>query len=239
MRPRICVPLPIERLSDLSSLIRRAQDAGADFIEVRLDFLQEDILGQMNVLEKEIADASVPLIATNREHRQGGKKVQEEKKRVEILIKAAEIGFEYVDVELSTRDLKQAINRIVNLGSKPVISYHNFKNTPSEVEMEKIVKSQIEAGASVCKLVTTANTIEDGIRCLLFTYKMSRVTDIVCFAMGRQGTISRILSPIFGALFTFSSLEQGLETGSGQTSIFELKEFYKKLGVFYDCYRKN
>ncbi|MBS7615522.1 type I 3-dehydroquinate dehydratase [Candidatus Bathyarchaeota archaeon] len=231
MKPRICVPLPIERLSELSGMIRRAQNAGADLIEIRLDYLQEDILCQMDVIKKEIAKASVPLIATNREHSQGGKKVQDEKKRVEILIKAAEIGFEYVDIELSTMNLKQTINKIANYGSKPIISYHNFKNTPSEAEMEKIVKSQIEAEASVCKLVTTANTFEDSIRCLLFTYKMSEVTDIVCFAMGRQGTISRILSPIFGALFTFSSLEQGLETGLGQIPVFELKEFYKKLGV--------
>ncbi|MBS7657481.1 type I 3-dehydroquinate dehydratase [Candidatus Bathyarchaeota archaeon] len=231
MKPRICVPLPIQKISELHKMIRRAQDAGADFIEVRLDYLQEDILDQMDVLKKEIAEASVPLIATNREHNQGGKKVQEEKKRVEVLIKTAEIGFDYVDIELSTLDLKQTINRIANYGSKPIISYHSFKDTPSEVEMEKILKSQIEAGASVCKLVTTANTLDDSIRCLFFTYKMSKVTDIVCFAMGKIGFISRVLSPIFGALFTFSSLEQGLETAPGQIPILELKDFYRKLGV--------
>jgi 3-dehydroquinate dehydratase len=60
---------------------------------------------------------------------------------------------------------------------------------------------------------------------------MSNVTDIVCFAMGSQGVLSRILSPLFGGFFTFSALEVGLETSSGQISLTELKELYRKLGV--------
>jgi 3-dehydroquinate dehydratase type I len=231
MKPRICVPLPAERLSDLASMIRRAENLGADLIEVRLDYLQEDVLGQMDNIKKIISQVSVPLIATNREHSQGGKKVQEEEQRVRTLIKAAEIGFPYVDIELSTAVLRPTVRKLVDLGSKPIISFHDFRNTPLDFEMERIVKSQIEAGAMICKIVTTANTLDDNLRCLLFTRKMSKVTDIVCFAMGSQGVISRILSPLFGAFFTLSSLETGLETASGQVSFSELKELYGKLGV--------
>lgn len=231
MKPRICVPLPVERLSDLASMIRRAENEGADLIEIRLDYLQEDILSQIDDVKKVIDKVSVPLIATNREHSQGGKRVQEEKQRIKTLIKAAEIGFQYVDVELTTAGLKPIIKKVVGLGSKPIVSFHDFKGTPSDLEMEKIVKSQIEAGATVCKIVTTANTLEDSVRCLLFTYKMSKVKDTVCFAMGSQGALSRILSPLFGAFFTFSSLEPEFETASGQVSVSELKELYKRLGV--------
>jgi len=231
VKPRICVPLPVERLSDLASMISKAEDAGADLIELRLDYLQQDILSQMDDVKKVICKVSVPLIATNREHSQGGKQVQEEKQRIKTLIKAAEIGFQYVDIELTTTGLKQITKKIVDFGSKPIISFHDFKGTPSDSEMERIAKSQIEASATVCKIITTANTLEDSLRCLLFTHKMSKVTDIVCFAMGSQGVLSRILSPLFGAFFTFSSLEPELETASGQVSVSELRELYKKLGV--------
>lgn len=231
MKPKICVPLPVERLSDLASMISRAEDAGADLIEIRLDYLREDILSQLNDVEKVISQVSVPLIATNRERSQGGKRVQKEDRRIQTLIKSAEIGFQYVDIELTTASLETVAKKILDCGSKPIISFHDFEGTPSDSEMEKIVNSQIKAGASICKLVTTAKTLDDSVRCLLFTQKMSKVTDIVCFAMGSQGVLSRILSPLFGGFFTFSALEAGLETSMGQTSLTELKELYIKLGV--------
>ncbi|MEM2914535.1 MAG: type I 3-dehydroquinate dehydratase [Candidatus Bathyarchaeia archaeon] len=231
MKPRICVSIPLERSSELSSLIRRAQDAGADFIEVRLDYLKGEILTKMNSIEKAILNASVPLIATNRKYEQGGRRPQNEETRIVTLTKAAEIGFQYVDIELSSENLKVIVKRIRDLGSKPILSFHDFKGTPSDSEMEKIMKMQLESGAEVCKIVTTANTLEDNIKCLLFTQKMSQVMNIVCFAMGSKGILSRVLSPLFGSFFTFSSLEPKLETASGQFSISELKEIYKKLGV--------
>jgi len=231
VKPKICVPLPVERPSELASMIRRAQNAGADFIEIRLDYFKGELLGLMDNIEKAINDVSVPMIATNREYKQGGWQVQNEQTRVMALIKAAEIGFQYVDIELGTENLKAAVKKILDLGSKPIVSFHDFKGTPSDSEMKKIMKLQVEAGAEVCKIITTATNLDDSIRCLLFTQKMSRVTDIVCFAMGNKGVLSRVLSPLFGAFFTFSSLEPGLETASGQFPIFELREIYKKLGV--------
>jgi 3-dehydroquinate dehydratase type I len=116
-------------------------------------------------------------------------------------------------------------------GSKPIVSFHDFDETPSDSEMEDPVNSEIKAGAAVCKLVTTAKTLNNNIRCLLLTQKMSKVTDIVCFAMGNQGLLSRVLSPLFGGFFTFSSLDTGLETSTSQIPITELKELYRKLGA--------
>ena len=230
MKPRICVPLPVERLSGLTSMIKRAENAGADLIEIRLDYLK-DTQSQLDTVKEVISQVSVPLIATNREHSQGGKRVQKEELRVQTLVKAAEIGFQYVDIELTTASLETIVKKILDCGSKPIISFHDFKGTPSDSEMENIVNSQIKAGASICKVVTTAKILEDSVRCLLFTQKMSKVADIVCFAMGSQGVLSRILSPLFGGFFTFSALEVGLETSSGQISLTELKELYRKLGV--------
>jgi 3-dehydroquinate dehydratase type I len=230
VKPRICVPLLVERLSDLTSMIKRAENAGADLIEIRLDYFK-DTQSQLDALKEVISQVSVPLIATNRERNQGGKRIQKEELRVQTLVNAAEIGFQYVDIELTTVSLETIVKKILNYGSKPIISFHDFKGTPSDSEMKNIVNSQITAGASICKLVTTAKILDDNIRCLLFTQKMSKVTDIVCFAMGSQGVLSRILSPLFGGFFTFSALEVGFETSIGQTSLTELKDLYRKLGV--------
>ncbi len=62
--------------------------------------------------------------------------------------------------------------------------------------------------------MTTAKTIEDNLTLLDFVSKASRRAKIVCFAMGEQGKISRLLSPMFGAFFTFASLEKRKRNGT-------------------------
>jgi len=229
VKPRICVPLPARRLSDLVPMIRRAEASGADFVEIRLDHM--NALTTMDDLRKVVEQASVPLIATNRQYQQGGYRRQDEGQRVEALLRAAEIGFQYVDVELTTAELELIIKRVKDHGARSIVSHHDLERTPTESEMERIVESQIEAGADVCKLVTTASNIADNIQCLTLTQRISESTKIVCFAMGRKGALSRAFSPLFGAYFTFASLESGLETASGQASIDDLKELYGRLGV--------
>jgi 3-dehydroquinate dehydratase len=60
---------------------------------------------------------------------------------------------------------------------------------------------------------------------------MKEKTNIVCFAMGKKGVLSRIFSPLFGAYFTYASVNQGLETASGQLDIQRLRKIYSLLGV--------
>ena len=49
--------------------------------------------------------------------------------------------------------------------------------------------------------------------------------------MGEEGKISRLLSPIFGAFFTFASLEESNQTAIGQMNIKDMKTAYKVLGI--------
>jgi len=223
---RICAPIAAERVSKMIPLIKKAESSGADLIEVRLDYLNS-----LRGIEKIVETASLPLIATNRQHEQGGRRLQSEDQRVRALIDAANLGFHYVDIELTASALESIVQELKELGAKTIISFHDFKRTPDALEMEKIVRAQTEAGAEICKLVTTANEIADNISCLLLTLKMSEIIKVVCFAMGSKGILSRVLSPIFGAHFTYASIKRGLETAPGQLSIFDLKKLYRSLGV--------
>lgn len=231
MKPKICVPLSAKKLSDIVPMVQRAEESGADFIEIRLDYMKTNALTTIVDLGKVVDEASVPLIATNRQYQQGGSRRQDERERVGILLKAAEVGFQYVDVELTTAALESTVSRVKDSGAKSIVSHHDLKGTPTESEMERMVHLEIDAGADICKLVTTANDVADNVRCLAFARKISGFTDIICFAMGRKGAVSRALSPLFGAYFTFASLESGLETASGQMAIADLRDLYRKLGV--------
>jgi len=215
-----------KNLTEALNLIEKCERHGADFIEVRLDCLID--LKGLN----EIAGCTrTPLIATIRPSKCGGKFSGEDEERVEILLDVASGGFEYADVELDLSGLKIVVENLRAWGIKPIISFHDFEGTPESGELRRILKSEIEAGADVCKIVTTAQSLRDNLTLLQFLYDESGKARIVCFAMGPLGKPSRLLSPIYGGYFTIASLERGMETATGQMTIEEMKAAYKALGV--------
>lgn len=231
MKVKVCVPIPAGSLREAFEMIRRAEGAGADIIEIRLDYLSPNITGSLDVLGKIVKCASIPLIATNRHPGQGGFCRLSEEERIRVLLRAAEAGFAYVDVELTTVGLGDIVSAVKAYGARAIISFHNFDSTPKVHELEEIVRAEVDAGADICKVVTMARSLDDSVRCLLFTREVSRRAELVCFAMGKYGLLSRVLSPLFGASFTYASLGEGLETAPGQLTIDDLREIYRRLGV--------
>ncbi len=98
------------------------------------------------------------------------------------------------------------------------------------MQWRQVLDEEIASGASICKIVTTAKQIEDNLPALSFVSFASSKAKLVCFCMGEHGKTSRLLSPLFGAFFTFASLEQGNETAAGQMSISEMRAAYSSLG---------
>jgi 3-dehydroquinate dehydratase type I len=202
-------------------LIEKAESAHADFIEIRLDRLK-DCLENRGFADL-AAHGKTPKIATDKAPRT-------ETEHRQLLIGAAKSGFEYVDVELSTPQLEDLIKELKALGAKPIVSFHKFGGSLSISELNSVLEREISSGAEVCKIITTAERMEDNLTTLNFTSTASSKTKVVCFCMGELGKVSRLLSPIFGGFFTFASFEHGSETASGQLAIQEMKAAYKLLG---------
>jgi 3-dehydroquinate dehydratase type I len=223
---KICVSIMPKSLTEALKLIEKCEKYGADFIEVRLDCLTS-----FKGLKDVAGCTRTPLIATVRQSKCGRKFSGKEEERVKILLDVASKGFEYADVELNLSGLKIVVENLWALGVKPIISFHDFEKTPKSGELQRILKSEIEAGADVCKIVTTAQSLQDNLALLQFLYNEGGKAKIVCFAMGPLGKPSRLLSPIYGGYFTIASLERGMETAAGQITIEEMKAAYKALGV--------
>lgn len=206
--------------------LRRLERHNPDFVEIRFDRMKAtpDIA--------EIRDATDrPLIATNRRRDQGGWFSGREKMRLAVLKQAVKEGFEYVDLELKTRNLSAEVRHLKQQGARVIVSHHNGRTTPSQRALESIIARQKLAVADICKIVGTANNYTDNLRYIAFVNDHAKKARLVCFAMGRLGIPSRVLSPIFGAHFTFASSDQGRETASGQLPIQRLRDLYKELGV--------
>ncbi|MFW6117572.1 MAG: type I 3-dehydroquinate dehydratase, partial [Thermoproteota archaeon] len=142
MTPKICVSFPPKEVEEALTLIQKAEKDRADFIEVRLDTLRQ---------HRELSDIAhstdIPLIATNRSTTRQGKFSGSEHERKRILFDAAHNGFNYVDVELCTSGLKEMVDDLREIGVKPIISFHDFLETPPLSRLHHILQKEMESGA--------------------------------------------------------------------------------------------
>lgn len=224
MTPNICVSIKPKNTLEACDLIGKAETAKADFIEVRLDSLEET---------RKLADLSgstkIPLIATNKLPSEGGNFSGTHEERWQTLINAAKGGFPYVDLDLTNLKLKEQIVDLKEMDVKTIVSFHKFSEAFTSQELQRILNEQTSSGADVCKIIGTAKQIQDNLTALNFVSENAAKTKLVCFCMGEMGRISRLLSPVFGAFFTFAALEQGSETAPGQISINEMRTAYSLL----------
>jgi 3-dehydroquinate dehydratase type I len=208
------------------STLRAVETHDPDFVEIRFD-------GMKSISKiSEIRNATRrPLIATNRSRNQGGLYSGTKENTARILEQAAEVGFDYVDVELTTKGVGKTVTQLKQYGTSVMVSYHDRMLTPSLTAFESILDREKRTGADICKIVGTAKYYVDCLRCLTFVSKHAQKAKLVCFSMGRLGIPSRVMSPIFGAHFTFASPSSGRETAPGQLPIDKLRALYRELEV--------
>ena len=186
-----------------------------------------DIPGKPGIIRD---STDLPLIATNRRKDQGGHSRTSEKDRMAVILDAVEAGFDYADLELNTPDLDELGSRVKALGGSLVISHHDFEGTPSAEELRETMSQMVERGADVCKIIGTAQSPGDNLT-YLGLFRSPREGGLVCFGMGRDGIVSRVLSPLVGGEFTYASSHEGEGSAPGQLTLAEMREIYTLMGV--------
>ena len=211
-RPRICAVIVSNDLQAVKGV-----EPFVELFEVRIDLIGDDWRELVKQLEK-------PWIACNRSADEGGSWRGSESKRREELLSAIEMGASIIDVELVTGNLKEIV-QLIKKKAKCLLSFHDLKGTPPLDRMREIVQREMEAGADICKIVTTAQRFEDNLAVLQLISDFPKAR-VVSFAMGPLGFASRILCPLFGGDFTYASIEAGKESASGQITAGDLRKIY-------------
>jgi 3-dehydroquinate dehydratase type I len=212
MKPQICAVITDK---DLEAIAGAA--ALADLFEVRIDLIGE---GWPEV----VRHLTEPWIATNRLAAEGGRWQESEARRKEELLKAIELGASYVDIELATPNLGKVV-ALFKKRARCIVSYHNMEGTPAHTELKATIKKQLDAGADICKVVGTANSVEDNLDILKLIAEFPE-KQVIAFAMGPLGTASRIMSPLAGSPFTYAAVKKGGESAAGQLTVQELADYY-------------
>ena len=225
---KICVSLTG---ADAAAMHEQALQVGdlADLLEIRLDY--------MTVPEPEKCCSLLrrPLLFTNRPTWEGGKFAGTEEERIAPLLEAVRLRAAYVDLELraalnSRRHLLEAIQE--DHLTRLIISWHDFKETPSASELSNILNQMAASGAHIGKIVTTAHSTTDVLR-VLTLQEQARIAgfSLIAFCMGEIGRISRLASLYLGGYMSYACLNEKQATAPGQISMHRLHELMQKLAA--------
>ena len=220
---KVCIPIIETKLSKAFRAIREANRL-ADLIELRVDFLKEQNL------ELLLNKGKKPCIVTNRRKEEGGRYTGDEKKRLEVLKEAIDLGAEYIDVEIGTE--KPLLQELISNRKRTqiVLSFHDFRGTPFPKELKSLIDRTTQVGANIVKIVTFTRFWEDNLKVLsLIPYAKEKKQKIVALCMGEKGRMSRVFAPLMGAAWTYASLNKRRVSAPGQLTVFELREIWERL----------
>lgn len=216
MATKVCVTIaessPARAVRELKKALIKS-----DYAELRLDFLKPSQIPFCLSLSKKYLKRCV---CTLRPTTEGGKFSGSEKERISTLKLIAEFEPYLLDVEYNTmKKNKELVRYLKNTRTKTLVSWHDFTKTPDEHALRSMLKKMSKFSNNV-KIVTTAKTIKDTIR-ILSLYKASKKSNLISFAMGDHGRMSRILCTKLGSPYTYVSM--GKPVAPGQFSLKEMK----------------
>lgn len=221
--PKVCVPIIETTIEKACCSIREARQR-ADLIELRVDYLRKPELKPL------MEGYGKSFIVTNRRREEGGKCKGGERRRLRILREAIELGAEYVDVEIESNSflLKDLLSD--RQKTRMILSFHNFQKTPSPAELKRLYDRTVQWRPDVIKVATFARSWEDNLKVLsLIPHARREKQKIVAFCMGEKGRMSRIVSPLMGADWTYASLSKNRISAPGQLTVAEMREIWERL----------
>ncbi|MEI7579428.1 MAG: type I 3-dehydroquinate dehydratase [bacterium] len=218
---RICTVVTGSTLREFLINLKYATES-SDLVELRVDYLENLTKADLKIIKQQL---DTKAILTCRHQSQGGKFNGSPKLQNEMLQEANDLGFEFLDIDLQIA----AKILIKNKKSQLIISYHNFLETPSTVELQEILEQMSELRADVKKLAVQINSHLDLQNVYRILLNKAKTEKIIVIGMGEMGKISRITAPLLGSYLTFGSLNAGLASAPGQMTSGELENVFKMI----------
>lgn len=221
---KICVSVAPEDVQSISKQADQAFELGADYVEIRFDFMKPEQLQLAIDAAKRIKGRAV---FTLRSRDQGGKFAGSEPDRIMWLHRLAEQKPMLLDVELHTLQENDELADFLETQKTPVlVSWHDFQETPPSDKIADML-SEMRVYSNYVKIVTTANSLDDSLR-MLKLYETATGLNPIFFAMGEAGVVSRVMCTVVGnAPFTYASLEKAV--APGQLTVKQMRKLYDNM----------
>ncbi len=216
--PRVAVvidrPLPMEIAGGLAA-------RGADLLEVRVDLFDGPLDRVLEYVDELRATAGLPLLGTVRETDSNRSNRREIFARLIPLVDAVDIEVDTPIRDEITQDAK---------GRTIVFSEHDFERMPDTERLDDLVRMVREGGADILKVAGTARRPDEVAALLSYCHRCPM--PMVAIAMGAHGTVSRVLAPLFGSLFTYTFVADSVAPGQMALDdlVAELRRYYPGFG---------
>lgn len=213
-RPRVVGVLASR--ADLERAVRMRRPP--DLFELRLDRLAS----MADQVERTLPKLRRPLIITARDPHEGGANELRLRQRRDLLARFLNHA-DYIDVELrSARALHALLANAKTKKVRQIISFHDFKSTPSARLLVAKANNAKALRADIFKVATRTDTPMELGRLFEFITKNRVNVPLAVMGMGRLGAISRVLLARAGSVLIYASVGAATDV-EGQMSLKQLR----------------
>lgn len=221
MKNNYCLPVIKESESEVLAELK-AYEAIYSYFEIWLDYI-EDLRGEfVSILQEEYAGRLVFVFRR--------KNLEKPKLRDDEQLDIIK-GLENLDcfVDMDVYDQKLLIEKSAGLRTKRIVSYHNYKKTPSEDELNKIIKDIESASPEIIKISTFCNSKTDALVLLKIMLEMkAEGKKHIILGMGVDGLATRLYGALWGNELTFITEKKEDASAPGQLTRAEYEKFLKE-----------
>lgn len=237
-QPVVCLPLVAADAADLHAQAAALPAMRPDLIEWRVDHFDAvrrpgAVMAALTTLRENVD--RLPLLFTCRRRAEGGRQAIPAATREGLLREAVASGrVDLVDAELSNPpDMTERIGAACReAGVRLVLSHHDFERTPAAGEiLARLVESR-RRGADIAKVAVTAHDPGDVLTLLAAAWEARSETvgiPVIAIAMGAEGSLSRVVGPLFGSDLSFAAATAA--SAPGQIPAADLRRAWEALGI--------
>lgn len=213
-RNLLCASILPRRQEELQLLV--AACAEADMIELRLDLLPDVDVRAVRIL------CERPCIATVRSQAEGGLGTLSDDETATVLQHAIDASVEYIDVEYTRA---QTLLPQLHLSSTQLVLSHHTTERALPA-LRDLARAMLTVEADVYKLVFTATHPDDALTAqeLHHIFRAAGKRYIV-HAMGKEGSLSRLLGAIHGNAWTYVATSETTVTAPGQLTLRDAYDY--------------
>lgn len=220
---RYCLPIIKNTKEEVLITIRENSDY--DFFEVWLSYIEDFDTDFVWKISEEFNGKIIFLF-----RKQNLEKSDLEEDLKEKIIKLLENSDNFLDLDIHDQKEELEFVKQNKSGNKLIVSYHNYKETPSLEELEKISEQMKDYKSEIHKVATFCKDKEDSIKLITLLLKLKEEgLKYIVLGMGKEGVVTRVFGAIFGNEMNFAPKSLDEKSAEGQLTRNQLENVLKEL----------
>lgn len=138
----------------------------------------------------------------------------------------------FVDLDIKTNKTELTYLKIAMGKISTIISYHNYKQTPTDKILQTIVENIKAYKPKIIKIATFCKKETDALRLIQLQLTLKeKKKKVIILGMGKFGTITRAFGTLWGNEMIFAPIEKSEESAPGQLTKPELEKIFSILNT--------